>query len=65
MVYISCTIVISCPRSGSDARSVLELGVDLPAEDLSVEAAGEEVTDGVVLPPRHATHHLTVALKHI
>lgn len=43
--------------------SVLLPQVDIPAQHLSIKAAGEEVTHGVVLCPRHRGHHLTVTLR--
>lgn len=37
--------------------------VDVPADGLAVEAAGEEVAGGVVLTPGGAAHHAAVTLR--
>lgn len=37
--------------------------VDVPADGLAVEAAGEQVAGGVVLTPGGAAHHAAVTLQ--
>lgn len=54
-------------QTGSKRRSfLLQQGgdVDVPADGLPVEAAGEQVAGGVVFTPGGAAHHAAVTLSH-
>lgn len=53
------------PRWPVEESLLLQQGgdVDVPANGLAVEAAGEQVAGGVVLTPGGAAHHAAVTLR--
>lgn len=62
---VKCQRLWAEPRRQGQRSLLLQQGrdVDVPADGLAVEAAGEEVAGGVVLTPGGATHHAAVTLR--
>lgn len=57
---------VSLPGDSGRSSFLLQQGgdVDVPADGLPVEAAGEQVAGGVVFTPGGAAHHAAVTLSH-